>query len=69
MIRQWKILLRRFIGSKKMVESRSFGQIAYYKFLKYWEVAKINYLTRTTYIVNTISRSAAVALRIWIFAY
>lgn len=38
------------------------------KILKYFEIAKINYFNSLAYIVNALSRSAVVVLRIWIFA-
>lgn len=37
------------------------------KFLKYLEIAKINYLNNSAYLVNLISRSGIVIIRIWIF--
>lgn len=38
-----------------------------YKFLKYFEIAKVNYFNSAAYLVNLISRSAIVVIRIWIF--
>ncbi len=38
-----------------------------YKFLKYFEIAKVNYFNSSAYLVNLISRSAIVVIRIWIF--
>ena len=38
------------------------------KILKYYEIAKINYYNSLAYIVNALSRSVVVVLRIWIFA-
>jgi len=39
-----------------------------YKFLKYFEIAKVNYYNSAAYLLNLLSRSATVILRIWIFA-
>lgn len=39
-----------------------------YKFLKYFEIAKVNYYNSAAYLFNLLSRSATVVLRIWIFA-
>ena len=41
--------------------------LIWYKFLKYFEIAKVNYFNSATYFVNLISRSAMVVIKIWIF--
>lgn len=38
------------------------------KILKYTEIAKVNYRNNVTYVVNLISRSGLVLIRVWIFA-
>ena len=38
-----------------------------HKFLKYFEIAKVNYFNSSAYLLNLLSRSAIVIIRIWIF--
>ena len=38
------------------------------KIIKYFEVAKINYFNSLAYVINALSRSGVVVIRIWIFA-
>jgi ABC-2 type transport system permease protein len=43
------------------------GGLLRYKFLKYFEIAKVNYFNSSAYLLNLLSRSAIVIIRIWIF--
>lgn len=38
-----------------------------YKFIKYFEIAKVNYFNSSAYLINFISKSMIVIIKIWIF--